>query len=138
MDLEKNVELPVVDMEGQDPAQVVDINDPDIPPDTHQENLQTATKAEVQVPYAPEVTTPATLEASGIRRSTQVRSQLSTYALGMTVKMYTYAIMQLESEIVLHSDAHMFEQKDIYQVEADIVIAIMIKLSLKSGLKEWG
>jgi hypothetical protein len=39
---------------------------------------------------------------------------------------------------VLNHDAHMFVQEDFYQAEPDVVAAIMIQLSLKAGLKEWG
>jgi hypothetical protein len=38
---------------------------------------------------------------------------------------------------VLKPDAHMFVQEDFYQAKPDIVDAIMIKLSLKAGLKQW-
>jgi hypothetical protein len=39
---------------------------------------------------------------------------------------------------VLNPDAHMFIQEDFYQAVPDVVATIMMKLSLKSGLKEWG
>jgi hypothetical protein len=32
----------------------------------------------------------------------------------------------------------MFAQDDLYQADPDVVVAIMIQLSLKEGLKEWG
>jgi hypothetical protein len=56
----------------------------------------------------------------------------------MTGSKYSYAVTQLESQGVLNPDAHMFVQHDFYQAEPDIVAAIMIQLSLKAGLKEWG
>jgi hypothetical protein len=39
---------------------------------------------------------------------------------------------------VLNPDAHMFIQEDFYQAVPDVVATIMMQLSLKSGLKEWG
>jgi hypothetical protein len=56
----------------------------------------------------------------------------------MMVSKYSYAVTQLESQGVLNPDAHMFVQDDFYQVEPDVVAAIMTQLSLKAGLKEWG
>jgi hypothetical protein len=32
----------------------------------------------------------------------------------------------------------MFVQEDFYQAEPDVVAAIMMRLSLKASLKEWG
>jgi hypothetical protein len=46
--------------------------------------------------------------------------------------------MQLESQGVLNPDFHMFVQEDFYQVEPDVMAAIMTQLSLKAGLKECG
>jgi hypothetical protein len=51
---------------------------------------------------------------------------------------YSYAVTQLESQGVLNPDAHMFVQEDFYQAEPDIIAAIIMQLSLKSGLREWG
>jgi hypothetical protein len=45
---------------------------------------------------------------------------------------------QLATQGVLNPDTHMFVQEDFYQVEPDVVAAIMMQLSLKTGLKEWG
>jgi hypothetical protein len=56
----------------------------------------------------------------------------------MTGSKYSYAVTQLEIQGVLDPDAHIFVQEDFYQAEPDIVAAIMKKLSLKTGLKEWG
>jgi hypothetical protein len=39
---------------------------------------------------------------------------------------------------VLNPDVHMFVQEDFYQVEHDVVAAIMTQLSLEAGLKKWG
>ena len=55
----------------------------------------------------------------------------------MTVKRYDCAIMKLEIQVVLYLDAHMFEQEEFYQVEPDVVVAIMTQISLKDGSKEW-
>jgi hypothetical protein len=56
----------------------------------------------------------------------------------MTGSKYSYIVTQLETQVVLNPDAHMFVQEDFYQAEPDLVTAIMIQLSLKAGLKEWG
>jgi hypothetical protein len=45
---------------------------------------------------------------------------------------------QLESQVVLNTDSHMFVQDDFYQAEPDVVASIMTQLSLEVGLKEWG
>jgi hypothetical protein len=56
----------------------------------------------------------------------------------MTGSKYSFTVTQLETQGVLNPDAHMFVQEDFYQVEPDVVAAIMTQLSLKAGLKEWG
>ena len=38
----------------------------------------------------------------------------------------------------MNPDAHMFVQNDFYQAEPDVVAAVMMQLSLKAGLREWG
>ena len=43
-------------------------------------------------------------------------------------------MMQLYSQRVLHTDAHIFVQEDFYQAEPDVVVAIITQLSLKDGL----
>ena len=53
----------------------------------------------------------------------------------MTGKMYEYAMTQLDSQGVLHPDAHMFAQEYFYQAEPEAVIEIMTQLSLKIGFK---
>ena len=54
------------------------------------------------------------------------------------MKGKAYAATQYESGEVLHPDAHMLYQEDMYQAEPDVVAAIMTQLSLKVGLREWG
>jgi hypothetical protein len=56
----------------------------------------------------------------------------------MSGSKYCYAVTQIDSQGVLNPDAHMFVQEDFYQTDPDVVAAIMIQLSLKAGLKEWG
>jgi hypothetical protein len=56
----------------------------------------------------------------------------------MTGSKYSYAVTQLETQGVLNPDAHMFVQEGFYEVEPDVVAAIMTQLSLKTDLKEWG
>jgi hypothetical protein len=55
----------------------------------------------------------------------------------MTGSKYAYAVTQLEYG-ALNPDMHMFMMDDFYQSEPDVVAAIMVQLSLKAGLKEWG
>ena len=38
----------------------------------------------------------------------------------------------------LHPNVHMFTQHDFYQMEPDVVATVIMQLSLKAGLKEWG
>jgi hypothetical protein len=83
------------------------------------------------------VVTPA--HAPGLHISTRVRTQVEqAYTPIMTGSKYSYAVTQLETQGVLNPDAHMFVQYDFYQVEPDVVAAIMTQLSLNAGLKEWG
>ena len=112
MDLEGIVDLSGADMEEKEAPKFVEIGDPNIPPDTHPIESETDPKAEFEVPYAPEVPTPATVESLGIRRSTHVRPQWSTYTTSMEDKIYSCAMMQLESQGVIHPDAHMLAQED--------------------------
>jgi hypothetical protein len=53
----------------------------------------------------------------------------------MTGSKYSYAVTQLETQVVLNPDAHMFVQEDFYQAKSSVVAAIMTQLSLKAGLK---
>jgi hypothetical protein len=59
------------------------------------------------------------------------------YTPSLSGSKYSYAVTQLESQVVLNPDSHMFVQEDFYQAEPDVVAAIMTQLSLKAGLKEW-
>ena len=51
---------------------------------------------------------------------------------------YDYAMAQLVEEGIMHPDAHTFVQDDFYKVEAEAAFHIMMQLSLKRGLEEWG
>ena len=51
----------------------------------------------------------------------------------MTRKSYACAITQLEIQVVLHPDAHMFAQEDFYQADPNVMISIMNQFSLKTG-----
>jgi hypothetical protein len=81
-----------------------------------------------------------TEQIPGVRRSSRVKFQAKQdYVPSLSgSSKYAYAVTQLESQGVLHPDAHMFFQQDIYQEEPDVVAAIMTQLSLKAGLKAWG
>jgi hypothetical protein len=79
------------------------------------------------------------VHAQVLHRSNRVRTQArQAYTPSMTCSKYLYAVTQLESQGVLNSDTHMFVQEVFYQAEPEVVAAIMTKLSLKAGLKEWG
>ena len=86
MELEGNVEIPGVDMKGQEaPTQVVEIDNPDIP--------QATSIIALEVPSDPDGPTQvSTLTTEGPCRSTRVRSQPYTYAPIMTGKKYEYAM----------------------------------------------
>jgi len=51
---------------------------------------------------------------------------------------YSYAVAQIAKYKALHPDAHTFFQHDFYQAEPDVVASVMMQLSLKAGLREWG
>ena len=92
MDTERNVAIPGVDMEGQEPPpQVVEINDPDIPQDPSL--IAPEVPAEI---YGP--TQASTPDTEGPHRFTRVRSQPDVYAPGITGKRYEYSMTQLESQ----------------------------------------
>ncbi len=57
------------------------------------------------------------------------------YEPTMTGSKCSYAIMQLETQGVLHPDYHMLIQEDFYQANPNVVAHVMTQLSLKSGLK---
>ena len=87
------------------PPQVVEIYDPKIP--QHQIIIVPETALDVPVdPYGPiKVSKPS---IKGPYRSTRVRSRPDTYAPSMIGRRYAYAVTQLESQEVIHHDAHMF------------------------------
>ena len=114
----------------------------EIIPDASQdvEPMQVAQVPDTKVEVEPQSTT-AHGQIPGVRRSTRVRIQRSEndYVPSMSGgSRYAYAVMQLEKQGVLHPNAHMFFQNDMYQSEPDVVAAIMTQLSLKAGLREWG
>jgi hypothetical protein len=45
---------------------------------------------------------------------------------------------RLQVFVCSNSDVHIFVQEDFYQAEPDVVADIMIQLSVKAGLKQWG
>ena len=50
---------------------------------------------------------------------------------------HEYAMTQLESQGLIHPDAHMFVQEDFYQAKSKDLISIMTQFSLKAVLKYW-
>jgi hypothetical protein len=107
-----------VDVEGpkaQDavPDPQVEIDDLDIPHD----NPAPIEVAPTQAEQAPETPAPVALpvHAPGLHISARVRSQTSQgYTPSMSVSKYSYAVTQLDSQVVLNTDAHMFVQYDLY------------------------
>jgi hypothetical protein len=136
-----NVEIPGVDEEGpEDPTpQEIEIDDDlDIHPDpipVEAEPVQDV--QEVTAQQAAPVTEP--MQLPELRRSTRAKTQTQSGCVpSMTGSRCGYAVTQLESQGVLHPDAHMFVQQDLCQSEPDVVAMIMTQLSLKAGLKAWG
>jgi hypothetical protein len=78
------------------------------------------------------------METTGLRRSTRVRFQPRQYELTMTGSKYPFAIIQLETQNVLHPDYHMSIQEDFYPAHPDVMVHVMTQLSLKSDLKQLG
>jgi hypothetical protein len=128
----------VDDVEGPEipDPQEIEIDDLDIhKPNPAPIEVETAQEPTIQ-PGAP-VLEPVQLPE--LRRSTRARTQTSPgYVPSLTGSKYSYAVTQLESKGVLHSDAHMFIQDDFYQSNPVVVAMVMTQLSLKAGLKAWG
>ena len=92
MDPEGNVDIPGVDMEGQEaPKQVVEIDDSN----TSQDPSLIAPEVPADPDGPTQVSTPST---EGPHRSTSVRSQPDTHTPSMTGKRYEYSMTQLESQ----------------------------------------
>jgi hypothetical protein len=133
-----DIEIPGVDVEGPEaldevPPPQVEIDDLDIP---HNDPAPIELVPAKAVPTSAPVAPPSAPE---LRRSMRVRTQATQgYTPIMKRSKYSYAVTQLESQVVLITDAHMFVQEDFYQSKPDIVVAIMTQLSLKASLKEWG
>jgi hypothetical protein len=130
-----------VDEEGREdpiPQEIETDDDLDIHPDPipiEAEPVQDVQEATAQ--QAAPATEPVQLPE--LRRSTRAKTQTqSGYVPSMTGLRCGYAVTQLESQGVLHLDAHMFVQQDFYQSEPDVVAMTMTQLSLKAGLKAWG
>ena len=73
-----------------------------------------------------------------LRRSSRVRTQTENYTRGMSGSKYSYAVIHLESQGVLNSDAHMFVQEGFYQAESDVLTSVMTQISLMSSMRTWG
>jgi hypothetical protein len=133
------IEIPGVDVAEPEtldelPAPQVEIYDPDAIP--HDDPVPIEVVPAQAVTVLSSVIPPA---ETGLHRSTRVRTQASQgYTPSMTGSKYLYTVIQLKIQRVLYPDAHMFVQGDFYQLEPDVVAAIMTQLSLKAGLKEWG
>jgi hypothetical protein len=165
LDDDHNDELPGVDMGVNETPQVTEVTDEtqidieqpdnavispqerievDIVPDDNLEVEQSQHLPTPGVPIAAAIPAPIEVaapdETTGVRRSTRVKFQTKQdYVPSMSgSSKYAYAVTQLETQGVLHPDAHMFFQRDMYRAEPDVAAAIMTQLSLKAGLKAWG
>jgi hypothetical protein len=134
-----DIEIPGVDdVEGLENPDLheIEIDDLDIhEPDPAPIDVETVQEATIQ-PVAP-VQQP--VQPPELRRSTRARTQTNPgHVLSLSGTKYSYAVTQQESLGVLHPDAHMFTQDDLYQSGPDVVAMVMTQLSLKAGLKAWG
>jgi hypothetical protein len=116
--------------------QIVEINDLDMP-EADPIKLETVQEETVEVETVQEETVEE--QEPELRRSRRVRFEREpAYIPSMDgATRYDYAVPQLEDG-VLTPDAHMFAQGGLYQAEPEVVAAIMMQLSMKSGFKEWG
>jgi hypothetical protein len=126
------------DEHAPDSVEIEDLDTTTDPPIAEAEAVeQEAAPVELAEQEAAQVAQPA--ETQGARRSTWIRTTTKAYEPSMSGSRYSYAVTQLASQGVLNPDAHMFLQLDFYQqAEPNVVAAVMTRLSLKSGLKEWG
>ena len=135
-----DIESPGVDAGEVKAPQQVEIYDLDIP--GNPDPIQVETVEEEAVEYqAPAVQAPEDVQADpipdGPRRSVRIRTSPKTYTPSMSGSKYSFAVEQLEWQGVLHPDAHMFVQEDIYQAEPNVVASVMTQLSMKAGLRAW-
>jgi hypothetical protein len=136
-----DIEITGVDVEGTEiqdavPTPQVEIDDLDI----HHADPAPIEVAPTQEEPRTETSAPVALlaQAPELRRSTRVGSQKNQgYTPSLSGSKYSYAVTQLDSQGFLNPDSHMFVQEDFYQAKPDVVEAIMTRLSLKAGLKEW-
>ena len=78
-------------------------------------------------------------QSPGVRRSKRVKFQTrAPYVPSFTGSKYAVAVTQLENHGMLHPDAHLSFLNHMIKDAPDVVVAIMMQLSLKAGLKEWG
>jgi hypothetical protein len=116
-----DIEIPGVDdeegLEFPTPQEIEIDDDPDINPDPIPVEAETVQEATAQ--QAP-VTEPVQLPE--LRRSTRAKTQTKPgHVLSMTGSRHGCTVAQLESQGVLHPDAHVFAQQDFYQSEPDVV-----------------
>jgi hypothetical protein len=113
-----DIEITGVDVEGTDtqdavPAPQVEIDDLDI----HHADPAPIEVAPTQAEPRTETPAPVALPAqtTELRRSTRFRSQMNQgYTPSLSGSKYSYAVTQLESQVVLNPDSHMFVQEDFY------------------------
>ena len=130
------VELPGVDMGGNDDPPTVEIDDVDeaqddpapVAEDQAQDQAppevvaETFDEAEAQEPAEPAVEPAVATDVPGAEapcRSARDRSTPKSYAPSMTGTRCSCAAAQLECQGVMNPDAHMFMQEDFCQAEPD-------------------
>jgi hypothetical protein len=137
-----DIEITGVDVEGtetQDAVTAPQVDNDDL--DIHHAGAAPIEVAPTQEEPRTETPAPVSLpeQAPELRRPTRVRSQTNQgYTPSLSGSKYSYEVTQIKSQGVLNPDSHMFVKEDFYQVEPDVVAAIMTQLSIKAGLKEGG
>ena len=102
----ENIKIPGVDVHIQDP-QVLETIDPNIPP-TNPAPIEPATVHLLDAAVDPM----PTVQQVGpkLHRSSRVRTQTENYTPSVSGSKYSQALMQMESQVLLNPDAHMFVQ----------------------------
>ena len=110
-----NIDIPEVDVDIQEP-QVIEIVDPGIPLNDPAP-IEPAPVYQVAAAVAPMLVIQQV--DPKIRRYNRFRTQTEKYTPSMSGHKYSYAITQLEIQVVINPDAHMFVQE--YFTEKSLV-----------------
>ena len=125
-----DIEIPGVDdVEGPEDPDPQEINIDDL--DIHEPDPAPMQEDTVQAPPQQAAAVQEPVQFPDLRRSARVRTQTNPgYVPSLTGSKYSYAVTQLETQGVLHPDAHMFLQHDFYQSDPNVVSMVMTQLSL--------